>query len=108
MNLGKVVGKVWATQKCPGLYGKRLLFIQPLSFGGHVLGDPIVSLDTVGAGTGDMVIYVSSMEATIPFKPELVPTDATIVGITDRVDHEAMIPKPWSRSGDTEAVITKR
>jgi len=91
MNLGKVVGRVWATQKSPGLVGKRMLFVQPLSFGGHVLGDPIVALDTADAGVGDTVIYVSSTEATIPFKPDLVPTDATIVGITDRIDHESTV-----------------
>ena len=79
---------MWATQKCPGLIGKRLLFVQPLSFGGAMLGDPIVALDTVDSGVGDKVIYVSSTEATIPFKPDLVPTDATIVGITDRIDLE--------------------
>jgi ethanolamine utilization protein EutN len=86
MNLGKVTGKVWATRKDPGLTGKRMLFLQPLSFSNVPIGDPIVALDTVGAGEGDLVMYVSSAEATVPFKSEQVPTDATVVGIVDRVD----------------------
>ena len=86
MNLGKVTGKVWATRKDPGLNGKRLLFVQPLSFTRLPAGDLIVALDTVDAGEGDLVMYVSSAEATVPFKPDLVPTDATVVGIVDRVD----------------------
>ena len=88
MNLGKVIGKVWATRKDPGLTGKRMLIVQPVTFAGSNLGDPIVALDTVSSGRGDTVFYVSSMEATVPFKPDLVPTDATIVGIADRVDHK--------------------
>lgn len=90
MNHGKVVGRVWATQKDPALNGKKLLFVQPLSFSGHPVGEPLVALDTVDAGTGDSVIYVSSTEATVPFKPVPIPTDATIVGILDQIDMDSV------------------
>jgi len=86
---------VWATRKTETLEGKRMLFVQPLSFSGHEVGGKIVALDTVDSGAGDTVIYVSSTEATIPFKPQLIPTDATIVGIVDRVDH---VSKSWKPS----------
>ena len=86
MNLAKVTGRVWATKKDPGLEGKRLYFIQPLSFSNLPTGDPIVAIDTVDSGTGDLILYVSSYEATIPFQPQLVPVDATIVAVVDRVD----------------------
>ena len=86
MNLGKITGRVLATIKSDGLQSQKLLFIQPLSFSKLPVGDPIVALDTVDSGVGDMVIYVSSYEATIPFQPDVVPTDATIVGVIDRVD----------------------
>jgi len=96
MNLGRVVGRVWATQKSDSLKGRRLLFVQPKNFSGKDVGSQIVALDTVDSGVGDTVIYVSSTEASIPFKPALTPTDATIVGIVDRVDHEqhSWIPDP--------------
>lgn len=87
MNVGRVIGSVWATRKDPGLEGQRMLFVQPMSFAGKELGSKIIALDTVDSGVGDTVLYVSSAEATIPFKPVQTPTDATIVGVLDRVDH---------------------
>lgn len=87
MNVGRVIGSVWATRKDPGLKGQRMLVVQPMSFAGKEQGSKIIALDTVDSGVGDTVMYVSSTEATIPFKPVLTPTDATIVGVLDRVDH---------------------
>jgi bacterial microcompartment shell vertex protein len=84
--MGRVIGRVWATRKDPSLEGRRLLLVQPLTFDRQITGDPFVALDTVDSGRGDMVIYVSSTEATIPFRPAETPTDATIVGVVDRVD----------------------
>jgi len=87
MNVGRVIGSVWATRKDPGLEGQRMLVVQPMSFAGKELGSKIIALDTVDSGVGDTVMYVTSTEATIPFKPVQTPTDATIVGVLDRVDH---------------------
>ena len=47
---------------------------------------------------GDMVIYATASEAAIPFKPGLTPTDATIVGIVESIDHESW---QWSSVGDS-------
>lgn len=88
MNLGRVVGKLWATHKDAALEGRRLLVVQPLTFAGTERGAPLVALDTVDAGERDLVIYVTSAEAAIPFRPTLTPTDATIVGIVESVDLE--------------------
>ena len=98
MNLGKVTGRVWETRKDGSLEGQRLLFVQPHAFSGTPVGGRIVALDTVDAGVGDTVMYVSSTEATIPFKPQPTPTDATIVGIVDRVDHGSGSWTPRPRS----------
>ena len=94
MNLGRVIGSIWATHKYPRLEGKRMLLMQPLTFAGENKGRPITSLDTVDAGPGDVVIYVTSSEAAIPFTPGLTPTDATIVGVVDRIDKDG---KVWTR-----------
>ena len=94
MNLGRVVGNVWATRKSASLVGKRMLFVQPMSFSGKEVGGKIVALDTVDSGIGDTVMYVSSSEATIPFKPTPIPADATIVGIVDQIDHVSGSWKP--------------
>ena len=67
--------------------GKRMLLVQPLLADGRSNGRPIVSLDTCDAGEGDHVMYVTSAEAALPFRPpqELTAADATIVGVVDEV-----------------------
>jgi ethanolamine utilization protein EutN len=96
MNLGRVIGKVWATRKVHSLEGRRMLLVQPMNFSGRDLGSPEVMLDTVDAGEGDTVVYVSSSEASIPFRPEPTPAAATIVGVIDRVDH---VNGSWTPGG---------
>lgn len=68
-----------------------MLLVQPLDFDGTLRGRPMVALDTVDAGVGDTVIYVTASEAAIPFRPEndLTATDATIVGVVDEVSRPA-------------------
>lgn len=87
MNLGHVIGSIWATRKDSSLVGKKMLLVQPLHFNGDPSGRPLAALDVVDAGVGDRVIYVTSSEAALPFRPEqdLVATDATIVGVVDNV-----------------------
>jgi ethanolamine utilization protein EutN len=90
MHLGHVIGSIWATRKDPSLHGKRMVLLQPLNFDGSLLGGPIAALDTVDAGVGDTVIYVTSAEAAIPFQPknDITATDATIVGVVDQVQRD--------------------
>jgi ethanolamine utilization protein EutN len=97
VNIGRVIGNIWATPKTESLIGQRMLFVQPMTFSGADVGGKIVALDTVDSGVGDTVIYVSSTEATIPFKPKMIPADATIVGVVDQVDHKNGSWKPHSR-----------
>lgn len=85
MNLGRVIGSIWATRKDASINGKRMLLVQPLAADGQKKGRPLAALDTCDAGSGDRVMYVTSAEAAIPFKPsqELTASDATIVGVVD-------------------------
>jgi ethanolamine utilization protein EutN len=82
----KVIGTVWATRKDENLLQFKLQFIQPLNAQREIAGDPIVAVDTVGAGPGETVIYITAREATIPLPVEIAPVDASIVGIVDRID----------------------
>ncbi|MCX6640122.1 MAG: EutN/CcmL family microcompartment protein [bacterium] len=85
MNLAKVVGTIWATVKDPHLNGSKMQLIQPLTEQGRKMGRAIVAVDTVGAGPGEIVFYVTSREASLSFpEPLLTPVDAAIVGIVDR------------------------
>lgn len=90
MNLGRVIGSIWATQKDASITGKRMLLVQPLSADGSPKGQPTSALDTCDSGPGDTVMYVTASEAAIPFRPpqDLTASDATIVGVVDRIDRE--------------------
>jgi ethanolamine utilization protein EutN len=88
MFFGKVIGTVWATRKDEGCVSLKLQFLQPLSAKREPSGDPIVAVDTVGAGPGETVIYITAREATIPLPVAMAPVDASIIGIVDRIDLE--------------------
>ena len=83
MQLARVIGDVVATPKDPLLEGVTLLLVQPLGADGQDAGRPLVAVDSVGAGVGETVFFVRGKEASFPFYPVEVPTDAGIVGIVD-------------------------
>jgi ethanolamine utilization protein EutN len=85
MILGRVIGKVVATMKNASLEGQRLLIVQPVDRHGRDKGRAIIALDSVGAGAGETVYWCRGKEASFPFLPIEVPTEATIVGIVDSV-----------------------
>ena len=85
MRLARVVGRIVATQKDPGLTGSKLLIIQPLDSGMAPRGGTLLAADSVGAGAGETVLYVRGREASHAFLPASVPVDAGIVGIVDEV-----------------------
>jgi ethanolamine utilization protein EutN len=64
----------------------KLLLVQPLGGDGQPIGKPLVALDSVGAGAGETVFYVTGREASFAFLPETVISDASIVGIVDQMD----------------------
>jgi len=85
MHLAKVKGSIVATRKIPQLRGVKLLSVQPLNQRLQPIGKPLVAVDTVRAGTGDIVYYVIGREASMALTEMFVPVDAAIVGIVDQV-----------------------
>ena len=85
MQLGKVVGRLWATRKDPNLTGQRMLIVQPVTPELLPTGKQLICLDAVGAGSGELIYWSRGKEASFPFLPVEVPTEATIVGIVDTV-----------------------
>ena len=83
MQLARVIGTVVATTKDPGLTGLKLLVLQPLSPVREAVGGQLVAVDSVGAGAGEDVFFVRGREASYPFLPAQVPTDASVIGICD-------------------------
>lgn len=86
MYLGKVIGTIWATRKYETLVGYKMQFVQPINAELINLGEPIIALDTVGAGPGEIIFYVTASEAVIPLDVDMAPVDASIVGIVDSIN----------------------
>lgn len=85
MFLGKVIGNVWATRKYESLLGFKLMFVQPFNSEFKENGDPLIAVDTVGAGPGEIIFYITASEAVIPLPVDMAPVDASIVGIVDSI-----------------------
>ena len=86
MQLAKVIGDVVITRKDEHLAGITLLVLQPIAADGTNVGRTLVAVDAMGAGVGETVFFVRGKEASFPFYPTEVPTDAGIVGIVDYFD----------------------
>ena len=87
MQLARVIGNVVATIKNPGLESRKLLVIQSLDGRLHPFGKPIVAVDAIGAGSGELVFWCRGKEASFPFPGSTVPTDCTVVAIIDSEAH---------------------
>ncbi|MDR1943619.1 MAG: EutN/CcmL family microcompartment protein [Synergistaceae bacterium] len=94
MNLGRVVGSVVATRKDERLRGHKLLLVQKLKpgEGGSLIpsrgsSEFLVSVDLVGAGAGELILYTSGSSARNAASESYDnPIDAAIVGIVDQTD----------------------
>lgn len=87
MQLARVIGTVIATVKNDSLLGRKFLIVQSLDKDLGPQGKPLVAVDSVGAGVGELVFWCRGKEASFPFKRENTPTDCTIVGIVDSDKH---------------------
>jgi len=87
MQLARVIGTVVATVKNDSLEGRKLLVVQSLNARLEPQGAPLVALDAIGAGTGELVMWCRGKEASFPFRREDTPTDCTIIAIVDSDAH---------------------
>lgn len=87
MQLARVIGTVVSSVKNQALEGRKILIVQTLDADLTPKGKPMVALDSVGAGVGELVFWCRGKEASFPFKRDETPTDCTIVGIVDSDEH---------------------
>jgi len=87
MQLARVIGNVVATIKNESLEGRKILIVQNVNENLEPTGKPLVALDAIGAGIGELVFWCRGKEASFPFKRDNTPTDCTIVGIVDSEKH---------------------
>ncbi len=65
MLKGLVIGNATATVRHPSMEGWKLLVVQPLAPDERTPdGDPVLAVDSLGAGTGETVIVSSDGKAT--------------------------------------------
>ena len=89
MLLARVAGTVVSTNKEPKIEGFKFLLLEkidPLTMKGK--NDFVVAMDTVDAGVGEIVFFVSGSSARLTTQTEGRPTDAAVVAIVDAVDLE--------------------
>jgi microcompartment protein CcmK/EutM len=85
MILARVAGTVVATRKDPRLEGKKLLILKPVSPDGKPEAGYVVAVDSVGAGSRELVIAVSGSSARMAEGCKDAPVDAVVVGIVDDI-----------------------
>ena len=83
MYLARVTGRVVATQRCEGLEGVALQWIQPLDEDGRAMGAQLVACAAISSGPGDLVHFVDGREAALACPVKFVPVDAAIIGYVE-------------------------
>jgi ethanolamine utilization protein EutN len=83
MYLARVIGRVVATTRSPGLVGVPLQWIQPLDERGEAMGDTLVAAAAISSGPGDLVHFVDGREGALACPEPFVPVDAAILGFVE-------------------------
>jgi ethanolamine utilization protein EutN len=89
MTLGRVVGTIVATRKDPRLEGSKLLIVRQVTPEGKEESGYVVAIDTVQAGSGELVLLVSGSSARLAEGCKEKPVDSSIIGIIDNVSFNA-------------------
>ena len=92
MQLAVVVGTVVSTAKEPRIEGVKLLLLDkldPQTMKGK--NDYVVAMDSVDAGVGEIVFYVSGSSSRMTAVTQGKPSDAAIIGIVDTLDLDGAV-----------------
>jgi microcompartment protein CcmK/EutM len=102
MQIAKVIGSVVSTSKSDRLTGLKLLVVRPIDMDTfEEKGPPLVSIDVVGAGEGEVVMIVGGSSSRMTELTENKPADSTIIAIIDHIciDKKRVFDK-YTESGD--------
>lgn len=88
MFIARVRGNVVTTQKVAKMAGRKLLIIEPLRVdeSGKRLdptGRCFVAVDSIGAGSDDLVLVTQGSSARLTETTSDAPVDAVVIGILD-------------------------
>jgi ethanolamine utilization protein EutN len=88
MLFARVVGTVVCTRKDEKLVGTKLLLVHPVDLKGQLKGNPLVAIDAVGAGEGELVLIVQGSSARQTRRTEGNPVDCTIFAVVDSIEQD--------------------
>ena len=91
MLIARVVGDVVSTMKDDKIVGRKLLIVREVSVENEIVGKPIVAVDTVDAGVGDVVLIAQGSSARQTNLTKETPTDAVIMAIVDSLQVDGKV-----------------
>ena len=84
MQLGRVIGHATSTIKHPSLRGWRLVIVQPVNVKREPEADPIIAVDRIGSGPGNLVVLNSDgKEARDVVGDDKTPVRFFVIGLVD-------------------------
>jgi len=86
MKIALVIGSTISTIKDNAISGRKLLIVRDADAAGKMRGEPYVAVDTVSAGTGDLVLVTDGSSARYTNQTTGAPVDAVIVGVIDSLE----------------------
>lgn len=91
MLIARVVGSAVSTVKEDRLKGLKLLIVREATVDNQLVGKPIVAVDAVGAGEGELVLIAQGSSARQTRQTRDTPVDAVIMAILDSLEVEGKI-----------------
>ncbi len=93
MFIARVRGNVVTTQKVQKMSGRKLLIIEPLRVDEKgkdmtPTGRCFVAVDSIGAGTDDLVLVTQGSSARMTETTSDAPVDCVVIGIIDTISAE--------------------
>ncbi len=91
MLIAKVIGTTVSTIKDIKLTGQKLLIVRQTDEYGKPIGNPYVAVDTVDAGSGDLVLTSAGSSARQTQITQDQPVDAVIMSIIDSLEVDGKV-----------------
>jgi ethanolamine utilization protein EutN/carbon dioxide concentrating mechanism protein CcmL len=98
MLLAKIRGTLVSTQKEESLEGLKFYICEQLDAAGKPQGKYVVAVDAVGAGEGEVVLYVTGSCGRYTAVTKNRPCDATIMAIVDTLEVDGKVVYQKSES----------
>jgi ethanolamine utilization protein EutN len=92
MFLARVIGSVVSTKKDETMRGQKLLLLRPMLVDEakpakfRAGTNTIVAVESLGAGSGDLVLFCQGSSARQASGMKTLPIDAAVVGLVDSVE----------------------